>query len=228
MILTIVIKTILLFVFIWYNKNVYHGEAMFESNFKFPKFFIYMQLALSLIIFVGMFFSIKLVAGTYFVAILITAVFLILDKKYGSILTNYKLTFLLFDIVNLIAIIAITYYEFVNHSTVLNVFLFILIAIETVSACIDIFVIKNKNVSSRENILVDVVKLSSMICILTYFFNVSDLFFAIDALIFEVASFVLKLYVNKSQVEPKSKELTPEKSLEQRIHSAGVNEGEVE
>ena len=150
---------------------------MFESNFKFPKFFIYMQLALSLIIFVGMFFSIKLVAGTYFVAILITAVFLILDKKYGSILTNYKLTFLLFDIVNLIAIIAITYYEFVNHSTVLNVFLFILIAIETVSACIDIFVIKNKNVSSRENILVDVVKLSSMICILTYFFNVSDLFF---------------------------------------------------
>ena len=80
---------------------------MFESTSKFPKFYLYMQLFIAITIFIGMFFSLTLVSVVYFVALLLSAVVLMLDKKYGTILTNYKLTYFLFDIINLIAVIAI-------------------------------------------------------------------------------------------------------------------------
>lgn len=201
---------------------------MFESNSKFPKFFICMQLAVSLIILIGMFFSVKIVGGVYFVALIISAVFVVLDKKYGSLLTNYRLTFFLFDLVNLIAVIAIIYYEYTKHTFVLNMFLILLIVIEVLMMVIDMFLIKNKNISSNQNFVVDVLKLCSMICILTYLFNVSDLYFAIVAFVFELIIFVLRLVLNRDTTAVKSKEETHENTLAKRIHSAGESEGDIE
>ena len=97
---------------------------MFESNSKFPKFYVYMMLLSAILAFVGMFFSVKIVSAIYFIAIILSLVLYILDKKYGTLLTNYKLTYMLFELVNLIAVISIVYYEFLNHSEVLNLFLF--------------------------------------------------------------------------------------------------------
>lgn len=201
---------------------------MFESNSKFPKFFICMQLAVSLIILIGMFFSVKIVGGVYFVALIISAVFVVLDKKYGSLLTNYRLTFFLFDLVNLIAVIAIIYYEYTKHTFVLNMFLILLIVIEVLMMVIDMFLIKNKNISPNQNFVVDVLKLCSMICILTYLFNVSDLYFAIVAFVFELIIFVLRLVLNRDTTAVKSKEETHENTLAKRIHSAGESEGDIE
>ena len=201
---------------------------MFEFNSKIPKFFIYMQLALSLIILISMFFSVTIVSCVYFVALIISAVFVILNKKYGSHLTNYKLTFFLFELINLIAIIAIMYYEYTKHSMVLNVFLILLIVVQVLMMIIYIFLIKNKNLSTNENFLFDVIILCSMICILTYFFNVSNLFFAIDAFIFEVVALAIKIYINRDSNVKKQKVDSAEQILEERIHSAGENEGEIE
>lgn len=198
------------------------------ANSKFPKFFIYMQLAVSLIILVGMFFSVKIVGGVYFIALIISAVFVVLDKKYGSLLTNYKLTFFLFDLVNLIAVIAIVYYEYTKHTFVLNMFLTLLIVIEVLMMVVDMFLIKNKNISPNQNFIVDVLKLCSMICILTYLFNVSDLYFAIVAFVFEIVIFVLRLVLNRDTSSQKAKEEIHENSLAKRIHSAGESEGDVE
>lgn len=201
---------------------------MFEKNSKFPKFFIYMQLALSLTVLVGMFFSVKLVGAAYFIAIILSAVFLMLDKKYGSALTSYKSTFFLFDLTNLIAIIAIVYYEYKNHSMVLNTFLVILMIIQIFSMLIDVYIVKNKDILDKETVIVDVLKLGSMICILTYFFNVSDLFFAIDAFVFEMVGFVYKIYLSRDKKEKIKENESKEKNIEERIHSAGKNEGEIE
>ena len=198
------------------------------ANSKFPKFFIYMQLAVSLIILVGMFFSVKIVGGVYFIALIISAVFVVLDKKYGSLLTNYRLTFFLFDLVNLIAVIAIIYYEYTKHTFVLNMFLILLIVIEVLMMVVDMFLIKNKNISPNQNFVVDVLKLCSMICILTYLFNVSDLYFAIVAFVFEIVIFVLRLVLNRDTSGQKAKEETHENPLAKRIHSAGESEGDVE
>lgn len=93
---------------------------------------------------------------------------------------------------------------------------------------VDIFLIKNKNLSTNENFLVDVIKLCSMICILTYFFNVSNLFFAIDSFIFEIVAFAIKIYINRDNDSKKQKVDSAEQKLEERIHSAGENEGEIE
>ena len=201
---------------------------MFEKNSKFPKFFIYMQLALSLTVLVGMFFSVKLVGAAYFIAIILSAVFLMLDKKYGSALTSYKSTFFLFDLTNLIAIIAIVYYEYKNHSMVLNTFLVILMIIQIFSMLIDVYIVKNKDILDKETVIVDVLKLGSMICILTYFFNVSDLFFAIDAFVFEMVGFVYKIYLSRDKKEKIKENESNQKNIEERIHSAGKNEGEIE
>lgn len=200
---------------------------MGEKNFRFPQFFNYLLVTLSVIIFAGMFFSVKIVGGVYFIAILLSVVFAILDKKYGKFLSNYKVTFFLFDLINLISVIAILYYEYSRHEMILNVFLILLIVIEVLMMIIDFFLIKNKNLSKNESFIVNVVKIASMICILTYFYKVSILFFAIDALFFEVASLVLKIYVNKAEKNEEINEPVEQK-VEDIIQSAGKDEGDVE
>ncbi len=182
---------------------------MFESSSKFPKFFVYMMLLLASIAFLGMFFSIKIVAAVYFIAIVLCIVLNILDRKYGTILTNYKLTYLLFELVNLIAVISVIYFEYSKHTEVLNLFLILLVILEVLLIIIDVFVIKNKNLTKRENLVVDFIKLCSMICFLTYFFNVSKLYFSIFAFVFESINLVMKVFCNlddKNQVENKKEE----------------------
>ena len=137
------------------------------------------------------------------------------------------MTFFLFDLINLISVIAILYYEYSRHEMILNVFLILLIVIEVLMMIIDFFLIKNKNLSKNESFIVNVVKIASMICILTYFYKVSILFFAIDALFFEVASLVLKIYVNKAEKNEEINEPV-EPKVEDIIQSAGKDEGDVE
>lgn len=198
---------------------------MFESNSKFPKIFVYMMSILAVVIFVGMFFGVVFVGIPYFIAMLICAIILLLDKKYGTILTNYKLTYLLFEIINLIAVISVVYHEYSNHSETLNLFLFLLIAVEVLMAVIDIFLLKNKNLNKSKNLLIDFLKLCSMICVITYFFNVSKLYFAIFAFVFEAMNIAIKVatvYDNKKPVEEKKQE----QSLEDIIHSSDNEDGE--
>lgn len=176
---------------------------MFEKNSKFPRFFIYMLIPIAIVMLVGMFFSAKIVANAYFIALLISVVFMMLDRHHGENLTNYKMSFFLFDLITLIAVSAILYYEFAFHSTLLNIFLVILLAIIVLVLLSDLIIVKNKNISKKESVYVSLVKIGSMICILTYFYNVSDLFFVFDALIFEIANLVIKFMISDVKREKK-------------------------
>lgn len=197
---------------------------------KFSNFFVSMLIPMALIMFIGMFFSVKIVGNTYFVALILAIVFFVLNRKYGKFITNHKLAFILFEIINLIAIIAIIYYEFLKHTLILNVFLVLLIAVELILLIVDIFIVKNEKINSQENIFISVVKLGSFICILTYFFRVSVLFFAIDALIFEVTNIILKVLFTKFEFleTEKDKEEKEISNIEKIINSAAENEGEIE
>ena len=198
------------------------------SKFKFSSFFICMLIPMAFIMFVGMFFNIKIVANTYFAALILAIVFFVLNKKYGKFVTNHKLAFILFEIINLIAVIAIIYYEFTKHTIVLNLFLILLIGAELILLVIDIFFIKNERISEQENLFISVVKLGSFICILTYFFKVSVLFFAIDALIFEISNMILKIIFNKLEdFEPETKKEIESSNIEQIINMPS-DEGEIE
>lgn len=193
---------------------------MFETNSKFPKIFVYMMSLIAVIILCGMFFSLKIVGGAYFIALLILAVIFILDKKYGSILTNYKVTYLLFEIVNLFATLSIVAYEYAKHTEVLNVFLILLGLVEVVMIILDIFLLKNKHLTKTKNVIIDFVKLCSMVCLITYFFNVSKLYFAIFAFMFEVVNIAVKVitfYENRSKKEVVEK---PVDKIEDIIHSS--------
>lgn len=205
---------------------------MFESNSKFPKIFVYMMSLLAVIMFIGMFFGVIFVGSPYFIAMLICAVILILDRRYGSILTNYKLTYLLFEIVNLIAVISVVYYEYSKHTEMLNIFLILLIAIEVVMAIIDIFLLKNKNLTKIKNVIIDFIKLCSMICIMTYFFNVSKLYFAIFAFVFESMNLAVKISTyfenlgKKQKSEPETENQEKTEKIEDIIHSNSEGDGE--
>ena len=202
---------------------------MFESNSKFPKIFVYMMSVLALMMFIGMFFGVVFVGSPYFIALLICAILLILDRKYGSILTNYKLVYLLFEIVNLFAVISVVYYEYSKHTEILNTFLILLIIIETLMALIDIFLLKNKKLTRTMNVVIDFIKLCSMICIITYFFGVSKLYFAIFAFVFESINLTVKVisFLDKPTNEDAKIDEKPEK-LEDIIHSGSENEGDGE
>ena len=57
--------------------------------------------------------------------------------------------------------------------------------------------------------IVGLINVATMICILTYFYNVSELFFVIDALVFEITSVIIKLvlvFSNKIQKQEKGEE----------------------
>ena len=201
---------------------------MLKNNSKYPKFIIYMLMALTLMNFASCFISLNMVSANFFITIIVLTVFLVLDKKYGSDLSNYKLTFFFLDLICVIALGTIVVYEYKTASMMLNGFMILLMGLLVLSLIIDWFLIKNQRFTNNENTLVNTVKLCSMICILTYFFNVSDLFFAIDSLIFEVAGFVLKIYLNLD--DSKKKDIEPEKepSLEERIFSAGEDKGDMD
>lgn len=166
---------------------------MFERNSKFPRFFILMLIPIAILMLVGMFFNAKIVASAYFVALLIAFVFVMLDRHYGENLTNYKLAFFVFDFINLIAAIVVIYYEFSKHSVLLNVLLLSLISLFLILIVTDCVLVKNKDFSKRHSVLISLVNMGTMICILTYFYNVSELFFVIDALIFAIVSIVIKV-----------------------------------
>ena len=197
---------------------------MFETNSKFPKFFVLMMLLSAIIAFVGMFFSIKIVSAVYFIVIILSLVLYMLDRKYGPLLTNYKQTFSLFELVNLIAIISIIYYEFSNHAQILNVFLMLLVIVEVILLLVDLFVIKNKNITKRENLIIDLITLCSMISLMTYFFNVSELYFAIFAFVFESINLVVKIWFNHGGKEVVH-ETKQEEAIEDVIHS-NTDEGD--
>lgn len=202
---------------------------MLKTNSKYPKFIIYMLFALALMNLASTFINFYIASATFFITIIVVVVFLMLDRKYGSDLSNYKMTFFLLDLICIIALATVLVYEYSTASMILNGFMFLLIGMLVLSLIIDWFLIKNQRFTNNENTLVNVVKLCSMICILTYFFNVSDLFFAIDSLIFEVAGFILKIYLNMDDSQKKTEEKVEEEpTIEEMISSVGQNEGDMD
>lgn len=201
---------------------------MLKENSRYPKFFIYMLMALSAMNLISAFINIYVAAATFFISIIVLVVFMILDKRFGGEISNYKLTFFLLDLICVISLVIILVYESKNATIVLNVFMALVIGVIVLSMIIDWFLIKNQNFTNNENTLVNVIKLCSMICILTYFFNISDLFFALDAFIFEFASVVLKIYLNAHDDEKKKEEVEKEPTIEERIFSAGESEGDMD
>lgn len=183
---------------------------------------------LAVVIFVGMFFDVKFVGAPYFIAMIICAVIFLLDRKFATLLTNYKLTYFLFELVNLMAIISVVYYEYENLDKNLEVFLILLLVVEVLMAVIDIFLLKNKDLNRTKNLIIDFIKLCSMICIITYFFGVSKLYFAIFALVFEAMNIALKVSTYFENLNKKDKvvETKKEEKLEDIIHSESEGDGE--
>lgn len=210
---------------------------MFKNTSIFPRIFIYILSALSILIFVGMFFSFRLVEIFYFVTILVAAVFLILDKKYGKSLTNHKAVFFLFDFINLIAIITVLYYEYSKHNSVLNAFLIALICVVSILLIIDFVFISDKFSFKKEFIFIDVLELCSMICIYTYFNKVSEFWFAVTAFVFFIFNLAVKIaftiklkYYNqniKKRIETDNVEVLQDESIESLIQSED-EQGELE
>ena len=175
---------------------------MFESNSKLPKIFIYMMSLLALIMFVGLFFGVGYVRLPYYIAIIICVIMLILDGRSNSNLTNYKLTYLLFEVVNLIAVISIMYYRNAELSKTVNAIFVALIVVEVLAGVIDVFVLKNKNLNKRLNVSIDFIKLWSMICIIKYLSGFEKIWFAIAALVLELANVSIKVIARiKNQKE---------------------------
>lgn len=168
---------------------------MFDRNSKFPRFIILMLLPITLIMLIGMFFAPRLVANAYFIALLVSVVYLLIDRHYGENITNYRLAFFLFDIINLIATIVVIYYEFRKESYLLNILMIISMIFIVLLILIDVVLVKNNDIEKKHSVFVGLVNLGFMICILTYFYNVSELFFIIDALIFEVSSIIIKIII---------------------------------
>lgn len=126
------------------------------------------------------------------------------------------------------AVISVVYYEYENLDKNLELFLILLLVVEVLMAVIDIFLLKNKDLSRTKNLIIDFIKLCSMICILTYFFGVSKLYFAIFALIFEGMNVALKVSTYFESLNKKDKiiEIKKEEKLEDIIHSNNEGDGE--
>lgn len=199
---------------------------MFESNSKLPKIFVYMLTSVAVFMLAGLFFGVKFVGMPYFISMIICVILLVLDKKSNSNVTNYKLTYLLLGLINFIAVSSIIYYEYSKHTEHLNLFLILLVDAEVLMAIIDVFILKNKNLTKRFNLVIDVARLCSMICIMTYFFGISDLYFAIFAFVFEIANISIKVsthFISRKKEDVKEENV---EKIEDIIHSSDEENGE--
>lgn len=201
---------------------------MFDNNSKFPRFFISMFIALILLMFVSMFFGATIVGIVYFCALIVMVVFMIMDRYCVDNLANYKSVFILLDVINLVAIVAIVVFEWFKHSVGLNVLLLVFATIEIVMIVFESVKLKNKNINKVESVFIGILKLGSMICLLTYFYNISSLFFAIDAMIFELATFIIKIIFNRIDFKTKSDKISEEEALESIIQSAEDDGGDLD
>ena len=201
---------------------------MFENNTKFPKFFIYMYFSLIVLMFISMIFGATIVGIVYFCALLLTLVFLGMDRSSAEPLANYKALFILLDIINLVAIIAILIFEWFVHSIVLNILLFVFAGVEVFMITHQGLNMKARTTSKVESVFVGILKIGSMICMLTYFYGVSSLFFAIDAMIFEIANLGIKICFNKIDIKEKSDKITEEDKIESMIQKPEDDGGDLD
>lgn len=168
---------------------------MSENNSKFPKFFIYMFSALILAMIVCALFSLTAVGAVYFVMLLVVVVFTILDKRYNFFITNYKSIFVMFDLAGLVSVLTIICYEYSKHSLTLNIFLWLILGIRLCHILVDLLFIKNNFISKAECLMIDFIQIGSMICVLTYFYQVSTFWYSIVAFALAVGNMALKVYV---------------------------------
>ncbi len=193
----------------------------------FHRFFVLLLLVPAITMIVGSFFDIQIVGNAYFVALLILISFFIIDKHYGTILTNYRITFFLTDLINIIAVATILAYVY-NKEITVDVCLIAVIVIEAIMIILNLFFTKNENITKYFGAIVDTVKIGSIISILAYFYKVSTFWFAIDALIFELVSLGFKIYFAAVHKKVEEKEISENEKIEELIHSAGEDEGETE
>lgn len=201
---------------------------MAKSSVKIPMIFIYLLLVPAALMLIGICINAQIVGVGYFVALLINFAFMIIDIQFKSSLTNYKLSFSLAEVINLISVIAIFSYEINNLTLVLNVFLILLIVLNAVMLLIDGIFLKNQKISKLDGSIVSIFKIGSMVCILMYFYKVSTLWFAISAFIFELISLSFKIYLCAKKTKVVDEKMSDNETIEDIIHSAGENEGEVE
>ncbi len=186
----------------------------------FHRFFVLLLLVPAITMIVGSFFDIQIVGNAYFVALLILISFFIIDKHYGTILTNYRITFFLTDLINIIAVATILAYVY-NKEITVDVCLIAVIVIEAIMIILNLFFTKNENITKYFGAIVDTVKIGSIISILAYFYKVSTFWFAIDALIFELVSLGFKIYFAAVHKKVEEKEISENEKIEELIHSAG-------
>lgn len=201
---------------------------MFENNSKFPKFFIYMFMSLIVFMAVGIFFGATVVGIVYFCVLLLTTVFLVIDKYQTEALTNYKTIFVLLDVVNFIAVLSILIYEWAEHTIGFNIMMFLFLALEIAMILFVCLKKKKSNTTKVESVFVGILKIGSMICMLTYFYGVSTLFFAIDAMIFEVSNLVIQICFNRIDIKPKSVKITDNQKLQEIIQKPLEDEGDLD
>lgn len=195
-----------------------------KTGKEFPKFFLYLYVVLALCILIGTFFSVKIVSAVYFITFIITVVYYVLNIKYGKKLSNYKQSLVMFNIINLAAVFSIIYYEASKHSNLIITFLSLLIVIELLSFIFDVFFVKSENFNLSEIIIIYCMILGIMICVLTYLFDVSDLWYVIIAFVLELAVFILRLgFTYKNMAHSKQKQEISKEEL-QHIEEEKIEE----
>lgn len=178
---------------------------------------------------VGMFFNLTVVGTSFFLAAIISAVITIIDRLGDGLNSNSKLIFIVCDVLILIALLAICYFESFRRWNVVDILLTIFAILEVTILLVDIFYIKNGKISKHGLTIVDLLKFGTIVCILAYFFKVSSLWFAIDALVFESSSLVLKIVLSHFSKQKAARvEKSEEENIESRIHSAGEDEKDPE
>lgn len=206
---------------------------MSEKNSKFPKFFIYMFSALIIVMIICCFFSSTAVANVYFAMLLVVAVFILLDKKYGFFITNYKSIFIMFDISSLIASFVVIFYEHASNSLTVLVLLYVLMGLTLAIVLTDILLIKNKLLTKKECLMVEFMQLCLMICMLTYFYKVSSFWYLVVAVAFEAITETLKIYFaiklkNRAVESSQDEESEVNDTVEKIERAENEDEGDME
>ena len=160
---------------------------------QFAAIFDYLFLTVILATVISIFFGLEFSAICELIGLLIMIAFSLLDKKFGKKLTDHRVTHFLINVMCLIFVIVVFAFNF----TILNlelraIFISLLLTFLTALG-IDIFMAKDNYYDKRFCNLINLLKIFVMICLVPYFYGLTDMLFSLLILCSETIAILMTI-----------------------------------
>ena len=179
--------------------------TMTDKKIELPMIFEYLLTATIFAMFVSVFFDISFCAIIVFFMLLVALCFTVLDRKYGEILCDHKITYFLLNINILLALISLIGFNYNEYSLTMNLLVIINIVAVVVLVILDMLFTSDNFFDKFWCNIINIIKVCLFACILAYYYGVTSTIYIFLTVVFELINIGVKIYSTIHQENAKKK-----------------------